>query len=360
MSMTKPSAAYISDRSINIAVCRVAYCSTMDDVLIPAGVDIRIRFESSVETFLSSLAEQLQTNAEGVFFVQQDPFYIKVVPSGIIRGSSSNRVTAILQEVGARLDDVKGEVLPTCVVDGDGRVSLKISSNDCARVMKDVSRLILDGNCWSVDGDDDLFVSIGSFKGPHTNAFENWLNGELRSNSSAFPSFNAESIQLYGGSSVFMQQSVRLTKKEIIYDSDIVVHSLDLDLDSELNQEVENDPQHLEAVVAIVCNIETIVREISQSSAAITQKINGTAAIKKEIRKSSQTTLTNVTRYSIIPSDFKQWQEECSHMIQILRATLLSVGSKVITHLRSSHYDPLEYSLMYVFARCLLNQRNLL
>lgn len=319
----------------------------MDDVLIPVGVDIRIRFESSVETFLSSLAEQLQTNAEGVFFVQQDPSYIKVIPSVIVRGRSIKKVVSILQDVGSRFDDVKGEVLPICVVDGDGRVSLKITSNDCLRLIREVSQLILDGNCCSVDRDDDLLVSIGSFKGPHMNAFENWLNGELRSNSSVFPSFNAEYIELYGGSSTFMQKSVRLTKKETLFVSDIVVSSLDLGTES--NIEVEDESEQVETIVDIVCDIETTILEISKSSAAITQKISGTAVIKKEVRKSSQTTLTNMTRYSIIPSDFKQWQEECLNMIQLLKATLQSAGPTVITHLDSSHNDTLKYSFVYKF-----------
>ena len=336
MSKITGNAVHITGCPINTTVCHVALRSTMDDVLIPAGVDIRIRFESSVETFLRCLAEQLQTNAEGVFFVQQDPFHIKVMSSIDIRGCSGKKIAVILQEVGARFDDVKGQVLPVCIVDGDGRVSLKITSSDCIEVIREVSQLILDGNCWSVDRDDDLRVSIGSFKGPHTNAFENWLNGELRCNSSAFPLFNADSIQL-SESNIFMPEPVRLTQKEKLFVSDMLV---DLrDLDTETDQDVEGNLQQPAAVIATVCNIDAIVLELTISSAAITQKLNGTAVIKKEVRKSSQTTLTNSTRYSITPSESKQWQDVCLSMIHILKGTLQSVGSKVINCLNSTRSD---------------------
>lgn len=308
----------------------------MGDLVIPAGVYLQIKFESSVETFLKMLAEQLQSNAEGVFFAQQDPraksgcspFHLKIVSSGNLIGHNYSKVMAILQDVGSRYDNIQGRVLPICVVDSHGVVSLKISSVDCSQIVKNITELLLGNNIWPVSNDEDLLVSIGSFNGPHTAAFEDWLNGELRSNSSVFPIFNAEFLELSESCGNFIQESVRIFRKE----------QKQVDSASHFKiPENENTSDKASADRGSKLSLDSSSQMFQQQSAVqrlvlsltpITQKLVGTGMMKKDIPRGAAS-LQNMTRYSIIPSEVNLWQEQCTSMIRTLGNLLQSVGPKV-------------------------------
>jgi hypothetical protein len=308
----------------------------MGDLVIPAGVYLQIKFESSVETFLKMLAEQLQSNAEGVFFAQQEPrarlgcspFHLKVVSSGNLIGRNYSKVMAILQDVGSRYDNIQGRVLPICVVDNQGVVSLKISSSDCLEIVKQMTELLLGDNIWPVSNDEDLLVSIGSFNGPHTAAFEDWLNGELRSNSSVFPIFHAEFLELSESCGNFIPESVRILRKEqkqVDTASHFKIPEIEKNLDkssadrgSELSLDSSN--QTFEQ--------QSAVQRLVLSLKPISQKLVGGGIIKKDVPKSASIH-QNMTRHSIVPSEVKLWQELCAIMIRTLDSLLQSVGPKV-------------------------------
>lgn len=309
---------------------------TMGDLVIPAGVYLQIKFESSVETFLKMLAEQLQSNAEGVFFAQQDPrarlgcspFHLKVVSSGNLIGRNYSKVMAILQDVGSRYDNIQGRVLPICVVDSQGVVSLKISSSDCSQIVKHITDLLLGNNIWPVSNDEDLLVSIGSFNGPHTAAFEDWLNGELRSNSSVFPIFNAEFLELSESCGNFIPESVRIFRKEQkqidsanhfkIPEIENICDKLSADRCSDLSFDSPNQTFEQQGAV----------QRMILSLTPISKKLVGTGILKKDFPKNVPS-LQNMTRYSIVPSEMNLWQEQCTNMIRMLGSLLQSAGPKV-------------------------------
>lgn len=310
--------------------------NAMGDLVIPAGVYVQIKFESSVEFFFKMLAEQLQSNAEGVFFAQHDPrarlgcspFHLKVIPSVNLSGRNYSKVMATLQDVGSRYDNIQGRVLPICVVDGEGVVSVKITSSDCSQIIKHISELLLGNNIWPVSHDEDLLVSIGSFNGPHTAAFEDWLNGELRTNSSVFPIFNAEFLELSESCGNFIPESVRISRKEQkqidsssnfkIPDIENISDKMHADRSGELSFESLNQ----------TFDQQSAVQRLILSSTPISRKLFGTGIMKNDTVRSAPT-LQNMSRYSIVPSEMSLWQEQCSNMIRSLGSLLQSVGPNV-------------------------------
>jgi hypothetical protein len=194
---------------------------------------------------LATLAEQLQNNAEGVFFSQLDPqqqqqtpqpcpFHIQLVPAAVLEGLSNDRVAELLKDCGAKFGSLHGQILPLCTVTPAGEVALKINSSDHVAIVQHVVQALPEAP--AVDGwplkDDGLVVRIGMFKvgamlpfvpvpvpvpvpcrsfaltcvailvclwypqGPHISAFETWLNGELSTNSGVFPLFRCDTLEL--------------------------------------------------------------------------------------------------------------------------------------------------------------------
>lgn len=315
----------------------------MDDILIPIGVYVQITFESAVTTFLGRLAEQLQTNAEGVFFVQQDsrhrlgasPFHIKLISSADLTGISYLTISRILRDVAAKCTNVQGQVLPVCVVNSDGLVSLKIASSDCLLVGKHISQSLFDRNGWCPDYEVSLLVSIGTFCGPHTNAFETWLNGELRSNSSAFPFFNAEFLELSEQCGMFLEEPARFAhNKQIQIESDI--HVLTDAIEKLSDQEINNFDTETEVLVVANKDIkeeESNGHRLLVSTASITQKMGGAGVLKlmkpKDDSKNMNAQLSS-NRYSITPIDIISWRAQSSKLMMMLDAMLLTIGPKVI------------------------------
>lgn len=144
----------------------------MVDVLLPADAHVILRFDTEVEAFLATLAEQLQINAEGVFFSQMDqqqqrcPFHIKLVPTAALHGLTSGRMAEVLKDVGSNFGNLQGQILPVCTVTPSGEVALKISCGDHVAMAKHIVQA-LPGSPAS-DGwppkDDGLVVRIGMFK----------------------------------------------------------------------------------------------------------------------------------------------------------------------------------------------------
>ena len=296
----------------------------MKDILIPDDACVRVTFESAVSIFFGKLAEQLQTNAEGVFFIQQDPlarqgcrpFHIKLIASNSLAGISYKTISGIMRDVGLLCKDAKGHVLPVCVVDSKGLVSLKISSTDCVLIGKQISQLLFDTNGWCPDHEISLLVNIGTFHGPHRSAFEVWLNGELRSNSSAFPPFHAEFLELSKKCGNFLEEPVRLLRRSsspeirsVIKDKqDTSNHaSKSRDFESILNSSELKEQSNRKRFVALVTSI--------------TKKMRGAGIVKALNSK--------VERYSITPIDLGQWHSDCKKVTSILDEMLCTIGPKV-------------------------------
>jgi hypothetical protein len=315
----------------------------MGESLIPSGACVRIRLDKAVESFLSKLAEQLQSNAEGVFFAQQDPraglgccpFHIKIISSVNLTGESCQTISSILHDVASTLESVQGHVLPVCTVDSVGLVSLKISSSDCLLIGKHLSHLLPGANSWSSRHESHLSVSIGSFQGPHTTAFENWLNGELTSNSSVFPIFYGDILELSEGGQNFIQKPAKLSGKEL--------KEIEPTHVQEIHTKVErNDIKSKTSLTSGTTEVVPFVSPISEKSASfgqrlltsaatVIQKIEGSGTIKMESNPLSakSSTTNNPLKNSIFPSDMVKWQDQCSKLFTMLDRMLQAVGHKV-------------------------------
>ena len=315
----------------------------MEDILNPNGICVRIKFEPAVAEFLRRLSEQLQTNTEGEFFLEQapnarqsvGPFHIKLISSSNLTGSSCRTVSGILKDAGPIFESVRGQVLPVCVVDGDGLVSLKISSSDCVVLGQHISRQLFHANGWCPAHEANLLVSIGVFRGPHTAEFETWLNGELRSNSAEFPFFQSEVLELSGN---FMQEAVILSRNGL-RDHDPVSDAQTLpSVRTILNERSANHnvtavqitqsaqsahPVEEAVIVKDIKDKNSIEQRLLAAAASITQKISGEGVV----RSMGQT--REVNKFSITPVDLSQWRQQCSKVIQMLEQMMLTVGPKV-------------------------------
>jgi hypothetical protein len=302
----------------------------VEDIPIPHGTAVRIRFGVAVEGFLRKLAEQLQTNAEGVFFSQQNPkaglgccpFHLKLITSLDLSGQSCLTVQNILKEVGSNIDNVvQGLVLPVCTVDSMGLVSLKISSSDCLVVGKSLSQRLPGTNNWSSSHEDNLVVSIGSFRGPHTTAFESWLNAELKSNSAVFPHFIADILELSEECS-FIQDPVRLSGIKLEQSK----------INNKFNSSINGDAPIVEDLSPLQKDGKiSIEQRLLTSAASLILKIGGAGIIKMDPTSSSaaNSPQKKITKYSIIPSEINKWQDQCSKIFTMLDGMLQAVGAKV-------------------------------
>lgn len=304
----------------------------MEEMAIPDGVCVRITFESAVATFLSRLAEQLQTNAEGVFFIQKDPltqldcrpFHIKLISSTGLTDISYQTISVILRDVGLLCKDTQGHILPICVIDNDGLVSLKISSSDCLLIGKRISRLLFDANGWCPDYEVSLLVSIGEFHGPHKSAFEAWLNGELKSNSSAFPSFHAEFLELSQSCDNCLQEPIRLSRRHSPTDTRFLIRDKE-NLPNHGFRGRSNDP----APESEKSPKEFNRVRILAFTASTTTKMRGAGIIKAMSNKTPEAH-SKIRRYSITPIEIGQWHFGCKTIMGMLDEMLLTFGPKVL------------------------------
>lgn len=331
----------------------------MEDTAIPDGVCVRITFESAVATFLSRLAEQLQTNAEGVFFIQQDPlarldcrpFHIKLISSTGLTDISYQTISVILRDVGLLCEDTQGHILPICVIDNDGLVSLKVSSSDCLLIGKRISRLLFDANGWCPDYEVSLLVSIGAFRGPHKSAFEAWLNGELKSNSSAFPTFHAEFLELSQSCDNCLQEPIRLSRRQRPIDTRFLI------------RDKENLPNHGFRSLSndSVLESKKYPKEFSRIrmlafTASTTTKMRGAGIIKAMSNKAPETH-SKIRRYSITPIEIGQWHFGCKTIMGMLDEMLLTFGPKVLCH--AQHHNSLaNFSPPYIATYLFHNSYN--
>ena len=140
----------------------------------------------------------------------------------------------ILKDVGVQFSSFQGNILPICVVSNLGTVSLKVHCNDCIKISKYLSsRLIGSQDLTSISSDETVLVTIGSYFGPQLNSFETWLNGQLTLNSSVFPFFKVEIIELSEEFNNFPHFPVRLVggsnSRGTIFTGTVESNALDLE-----------------------------------------------------------------------------------------------------------------------------------
>ena len=141
----------------------------------------------------------------------------------------------ILKDVGVQFSSFQGNILPSCVVSHLGTVSLKVHCNDCIKISKYLSsRLIGSQDLTSISSDETVLVTIGSYHGPQLNSFETWLNGQLTLNSSVFPLFKVEIIELSEEFNNFPHYPVKLvgtsnSRGGTIFTGTVESNALDLD-----------------------------------------------------------------------------------------------------------------------------------
>ena len=194
---------------------------------VPPGVMLRIRFDPECDAFLTSLTTQIVGNVN-VFQSHErysaSPFHIKLVElaSNMLSPPNNAAYTALtcpqtfqrVAEVCARFNRIEGKIVPECIVNpASGEVCLHIKSGDCVNIGRHLSNALPGSNDWNCRLEENLLVSIGTFRGSHKSEFQDWLNNELSSNTDLFPGFSATSIEfseewLAGG---FPQQAVMLT-----------------------------------------------------------------------------------------------------------------------------------------------------
>ena len=303
----------------------------MVDILIPDDACVRVTFESAVSTFFGKLAEQLQTNAEGVFFIHQDPlarqgcrpFHIKLIASNNLAGISYQTISGIMCDVGLLCQDAKGYVLPVCVVDSKGLVSLKVSSPDCVLIGKRISQLLFDSNGWRPEYEVSLLVNIGTFHGPHRSAFEAWLNGELRSNSSAFPPFRAEYLEISNRCGNLLEGQVRLSQGSCSPDTRPVIND---------KQDTSNHASKCRDFESIL-DSSKLKEQLNRKkllglAKPITDKMRG-VGIVKALDPMTYESKSKLKRYSITPVDLSYWHSDCRKIMSVLDQMLQIIGPKV-------------------------------
>lgn len=177
---------------------------------IPPGTSLRVRFDVESEAFLTTLTNQI-VESVGVFQAQMSysvtPFHIKLVelPSTMIRSSSNafysgndcSMVYSRVLDVANRFYSIQGQVIPQCYVNpATGEVSLRIKSADCMLIGRQLANALPGSNDWCCKTEENLLVSIGTFRASHKADFEVWLNKELSNNDKTmFPLFVSSTIE---------------------------------------------------------------------------------------------------------------------------------------------------------------------
>lgn len=305
----------------------------MDQAAIPQEAYIRLRFELYLENFFRTLAEQLQSNAEDVFFAQHDPrsglgscpFHIKLLPPASLAEQTCSTVSNILQSVASKFVFARGQVLPVCTVDNEGLVSLRVSSSSCRLISRFLMTLLSDTD-HDRSVEDYYLVSIGCFQGPHTKAFEIWLNNELTKNSAVFPAFQCHYIEVSEECNGLIQGRLRLLA-EPTSEHSISVHSSKMNDDSKETFKTIHNTDGYSNRVGSDKKI-TLENRLLTSVNSLTHKIGGIGTIwVDQIGSESVPTLL---RCCIIPKETKKWQEQCLKVFIMLDGMLQAVGPKVL------------------------------
>ena len=305
----------------------------MNLATIPQDAYIRLRFELYLENFFRTLAEQLQSNAENVFFAQHNPrsglgscpFHVKLLPPASLSEQSCSTVSNILQSVASKFASVRGQVLPVCTVDNEGLVSLRINSSGCRLINRFLTTLVADTDHDRIE-EDYFLVSIGRFQGPHTKAFEVWLNKELTKNSAVFPAFQCHYIEVSEECNTLIQGPLRLLAEP---NSEPLVSN-----HSSKNNDNSKEtfkPVHSSDGYSSRAGSDkkiTLENRLLTSVNSLTHKIGGLGTIwVDQIGSESVSTLL---RCCVVPNEMKKWQEQCLKVFIMLDGMLQAVGPKVI------------------------------
>ena len=305
----------------------------------------RIRFEEEVEVFLTALAEQLQSNADGVFFATRSPYHIQLISATELQGISVQKTLEILKDLGNKYDKIQGNILPVCTVNRSGQVSLKISCSDFLVVAQHVAGLFPGANDWSVKQDDYLIVSIGTFQGPHISAFENWLNGELSTNSGVFPLFTCDIIEIAGEGGSTIGEQIKLCEKPRQRRSVVLLEETNGENDRRKSTTNNDSPR------AVTSGDTTSIDNAAGSGTAGTgddkANVNGDVPSKaiervpdsqrlvtavdpicKKIGGGSGMITPSFMSYAVLPTEPARWQEQCQKLYEILNQLLRSIGAK--------------------------------
>ena len=305
----------------------------MNLATIPHEAYIRLRFELYLENFFRTLAEQLQSNAEDVFFAQHDPrsglgscpFHIKLLPPSSLSEQSCSTVSTILQSVASKFAFVRGQVLPVCTVDNGGLVSLRVSSSGCRLISRFLMTLLADTD-YDRSEEDYYLVSIGCFQGPHTKAFEIWLNNELTKNSSVFPAFQCHYIEVSEECNTLIQGPLRLLAEPIS----------ELPISNHSSKKNDTTTETFKAIHSTDGYSNrggsdkkiTLENRLLTSVNSLTHKIGGLGTIWVD-QHGSESASTFI-RCCIVPNETKKWQEQCLKVFIMLDGMLQAVGPKVI------------------------------
>lgn len=320
-----------------------------DERTISIGTYIRVRFDAYAKCFLHKLADQIATNAESCFFsVKQNPenhFHIKLLTSYDLTNKSVQTVLNALNDTRS-IFPIHGQVVPSCIVDSKGQVSLKINSNDCVQISEHLSKfLLLPGAFDSHPSEDNLLVKIGNFKGPHILAFETWLNLEFNKNSSSFPSFIGSAMELSDewGNSITLNPFLPESEQEdVLLEENEFVGSIINATDD--NTEIVEPTAALTSTVTTEIKpkkeIKTMGQRLITAATTIVNKLGGQGVVIKMEENSVVDIATIVAEndsvepkqrnYAIVPSDLNEWQTQCSKLFTLLDGMLRDLGVKVL------------------------------
>ena len=310
----------------------------MNLAAVPDGTHIRFRFEQQVENFLLKLADQLQTNAEGVFVALQNPqsgaeispFYLELLTRTDLAEESCETISKILSIISANFELVRGQVLPVCTVDERGRVSLRVLSGSCLLISNYLFGVL--PNIKRASSDDHFHVSIGSFQGPHNAAFEIWLNKELARNSAIFPSFQCYFVEVSEECSALIENPIRRLVGSVQGTRSSPVSALKGDTNAKnltAIEKVSTGSQSSRAVPGATFSLE---ERLHASITLVTQQISGSGIIFTERVNPNVSTSTlpkGSVRCHVIPAERKKWQDQCLKIISMLDGMLQAVGPKV-------------------------------
>lgn len=310
----------------------------MNLAAVPDGTHLRFRFEQQVENFLLKLADQLQTNAEGVFVALQNPklgpeispFHLELLTWADLAEESCETISKILSIISANFELVRGQVLPVCTVDERGRVSLRILSGSCLLISNYLFGVL--PNIKRSRSDDHFHVSIGSFQGPHNAAFEIWLNKELARNSAIFPSFQCHYVEVSEECSALIENPTRRLAGSVqgTRSSPVSAPKGDTAVKGLIATEKNfSGSQSSKAVIGATFSLE---ERLHASITLVTQQISGSGIIYAEwINPNVNTgTLPKASvRCSVVPAERKKWQDQCMKIISMLDGMLQAVGPKV-------------------------------
>ena len=174
-------------------------------VFVPQGSKVMIGFDPAALTFLSELGSQIQSNV-GLFVSQssnsvfgssanENAFSLSVLE--ISSSLTTQYVLGALNDVGSRTKRIAGKILPQCRVCENGDVRLKVSSPDVVQLGSELLGSLHGSNNFFSETDDSLFITIGTFRDVAQHIeFQLWLNKELQTNASLFPTFYSDYLHL--------------------------------------------------------------------------------------------------------------------------------------------------------------------